>query len=384
MALPQTLGRLTLLQPLGGDTYTTSWLYHDPDRGAPVVVRALADAFVHHPQARADFIGGTGPFQMISSPQYAAVLSTGETPDGTPYVVAPYVAAPPPTPPWPAFNPPSPASMPAPSQPAKRRWPLIVGLVTALVVLVALGITLGLTVGTSSTSTSHPASHPAGEQPSRPAAQPGGTSSDVPTVGQCRALTDATVPKASDSTPAIACSQTHTAKTYYVGRFQGSTMNSTYAGEICAEHLPAGLGLTQKQAALTAYQVLFFGPTKAQWAAGQRWFRCDVGLLAGTHVLPLPSDLTPTPLPDSLAACLDQQGQTTPCNRSHVLRASGTYNLTGPSLPSPAKAQAQGRTQCPRGSAYFTWPNDAAEYKAGMRTGVCWSPDSAGTGGTNT
>lgn len=443
MALPQTLGRLTLLQSLGGDTYTASWLYHDPDRGVPVVVRALADAFVQHPQARADFIGGTGPFQAISSPQYVAVRASGQAPDGTPYVVTPYTAAetlegpttpptgspfagpdaaapptapvtpsapalteplptfgPPQTAPyadpastssWPGFVPPPDGPMGWSQPPARRRWPLIVGLLTALVVLAAVGVTAAVTLGGSDNSSSPSPTNPsaAGTQPGagQPSASPstGTPASGTPSVGQCRALTDAVVPKASDSTPAIDCSQKHTAQTYYVGRFNGSKEDNTYAGEVCSEHLAAGLGLSQKQVVLTAYQVLFFAPTSAQWSAGQRWFRCDVALLAGTHVLPLPTDLTPNPLPDSLAACLDQKGETTPCDQTHVLRASGTYTLTGPTLPSRAKAQAQGRAQCPQGSAYFTWPNEAAEYKAGLRTGVCWSVDSPGAGGgTNT
>lgn len=467
MALPQTLGRLTLLRHLGSDTYTVSWLYHDPDRVTPVVVRALGDQWVQHPQARADFIGGTGPFQPISSPQHVTVLASGQAPDGTPYVVTPYAAeaqssgassgaptlvgtpspfappgrtpidlaksspaqpAPPtvdmptapgspaPTGPLPTASAPpaQPAAQPAAQPPAawpsptgavppggtgpgmsgygawdptpkRRLWPLFVGIATAIVLLAGAGVLAAVTIGgnndkPSAASTPGPAGSSPSAQPSptSPAptspAGPAGGASAVPTVGQCRDIADSMVPKQSDPTPAIACSQQHTAQTYYVGHYAGNMPDNTYAGTVCQKQLAAGLGISANQAALTAYQVLFFRPDNAAWAAGQRWFRCDVALLAGTHLLPLPTTLVPHPLPDSLRACLTQKGQRTPCSRTHVVRAFATYSLSGSKPPSAQKAEAQGRAECPGGSVYFTWPS-SAEYQQGIRIGVCWSAD---------
>jgi len=371
VALPQNLGRLTLLHHLGSDTYSTWWLYQDPDRGAPVVVRALADQWIQHPQARADFVGGTGPFQPIVS-QPGSVLDSGEAPDGTPYVVTPY--SPPPTSPPPAgppqFAPPAGWGTP---RPPRKRWPLVVGIIAAVVVLglvclVAIGLAFS-TTGSSGPSISVQSGEPA--VPGNPSA-PSGPGAR-PAVGECRNLSDAAVPRSSDSTPVVDCSQPHTAQTYYVGTFpsgsSGAKPDSTYAGAVCQKHLGAGLGVSESEAALTAYQVVFFAPDSAAWAAGARWFRCDVALTVGNHLLPLPSTLVPHPLPPSLQACLTRQGQPTPCDRTHLVRASGTFTVTG---SNPTQSQAQGRAKCPSGSVYFTWPS-AAEFKQGLRVGVCWS-----------
>lgn len=378
MALPQTLGRLTLLQYLSSDTYTVSWLYHDPERGGPVVVRALADGLAQHPQARADFVGGSGPFQTLTSPQYAAVLDSGQAPDGTPYVVTPYAptAVPPPfhafgAPPGP-LGPPS----PGPSGQPRRRWPLVVGIVVlALVVAVGIGFALAFVTRGSTDSTpplpGRPSAQPSG--PANPSA-PGSTAR--PAVGQCRDLADRSVPLPSDSTPVVDCSQTHTTQTYFVGRYPaGESKPSTgLAGATCQKQLGAGLGVTQRSAALSAYQVVFFGPDAAQWAAGARWFRCDVALIAGTHLLPLPSTLMPKPLPTSLQGCLTQQGAPTPCDQAHLLRAFATFVYTGSKAPSTARGQAQGKAKCPSGTAYAT-PPTADDVKHGYRIGVCWQTE---------
>lgn len=380
MPLPQNLGRLTLLHHLGSDTYTVWSLYHDPDRGTPVVVRALSDQWTHHPQARADFLAGAGPFQSVSSPQHVALLSAGEAPDGTPYVLMPY-AAPTGAPP-PGGGGAAPFSPPAwvPPKQTRRRWPVVAAIVVVVLALATAGI-VALAVGTNGGSGSAGPAVPVPLQPSGQASQPsspatpGAPSGARPQVGQCRNLTDAAVPRPSDSTPVVDCSQSHTAQTYYVGRYRsGSTPDNTYAGAVCRKQLGHGLGVSDKAAALTAYQVVFFGPDSAAWAAGARWFRCDVALMAGNHLLPLPNPLVPSPLPSSLQACLTRQGALTPCDHSHLLRAVATFTVTGSTPPSAKQTQAQGRAACPAGSAIFTGPS-AAEFRQGLRVGVCWAAE---------
>jgi len=114
-----------------------------------------------------------------------------------------------------------------------------------------------------------------------------------PTVGQCWNATTTDAAKWSDweGTPAIGCTGSHTLYTYQVGAISGETGSSwasstdptqltqeiqTKADDACSisKLLPH---LKWNQQLIQQY---FFVPTEAEWKAGQRWVRCDVGVLA--------------------------------------------------------------------------------------------------------
>jgi Septum formation len=114
-----------------------------------------------------------------------------------------------------------------------------------------------------------------------------------PASGQCW---NATTTQAADwadwqGSAAVGCTSSHTLYTYQVGTISGETASTwaapgdstqlspevqTKADDACSIStlLP---GLKWNQQLIEQY---FFVPTVAQWKAGQRWVRCDVGVLA--------------------------------------------------------------------------------------------------------
>lgn len=384
MPLPQSLGRLSLARPLGADAVALTGLYVDHATGQYVVVRTLPDARASDPAAREAFRRGAyagGP-----------VLGTGELPDGTPYVVAPY-AGPPSTPPStppsapPAFaaGPPTfgpPAAYPSPPKPRRSRWPILAA-VAVVLLLVAGGVTAlvlhrgdDTTAASGGTSDTEKATQGSTDPSASPSTDPA-LGPDAPHAGECRNVPDSVIDDLSDSTPTISCQQPHKAYTFYVGRYRGDTVDNDYAARECLRRVSTTLGTTEAKAKLTAYSTIFFQPTDAQWAAGARWFRCDLAIPApGPSLRPLPLGeiLLPDPLPDRLAACRTATREQTPCNEPHAYRAYSTFAIsgTGPTPPPDPVLQAQGRLGCPKPPpAYLTWPSQAT-WKYGDRIGVCW------------
>jgi Septum formation len=125
------------------------------------------------------------------------------------------------------------------------------------------------------------------------ATHPVGAAAVKPTVGECW---NANTTQASDwadweGPAATACAGSHTLYTYDIGKISGETASSwaspsdptsltdaiqTKAEDACkvSTLLP---GQKWNQQLITAY---FFVPTEQQWMAGDRWVRCDVGVLA--------------------------------------------------------------------------------------------------------
>jgi hypothetical protein len=117
-------------------------------------------------------------------------------------------------------------------------------------------------------------------------------------VGQCWNATATQAYNWADweGPAATACASSHTLYTYQVGKISGEPGDSwaapgdstalsneiqTKAGDACgiSALLPH---LKWNQQLINAY---FFVPTEAQWKAGARWVRCDVGVLAtGTRL----------------------------------------------------------------------------------------------------
>ena len=125
---------------------------------------------------------------------------------------------------------------------------------------------------------------------------PAAKSSPAPTKpvsGQCW---NATTTQAADwadweGTSAVACTSSHTLYTYEVGAISGET-SSTWAASGDSTQLSPEVQ-TKADDACSISKLLphlkwnqqlieqyFFVPTKAEWKAGQRWVRCDVGVLA--------------------------------------------------------------------------------------------------------
>lgn len=116
--------------------------------------------------------------------------------------------------------------------------------------------------------------------------------SAAPAVGACYAYKAAVLEGRSTPAQAVDCAAEHTAETFYVGTLPDSF--GTPSAATLARVLSAGRPCTAK--AVNAYlgtpdrvlpsrfiPVVLF-PTDEQWAAGERWVRCDVVLQGGLQL----------------------------------------------------------------------------------------------------
>jgi hypothetical protein len=113
--------------------------------------------------------------------------------------------------------------------------------------------------------------------------------SAAPLVGDCYAYKAAVLKEVSSTAPAVDCNAEHTAETFYVGTLPGTFGSPSEASQ--AKLLSAGrpctvaamnsyLGVPDRQLPSRFQPVVLF-PTDEQWAAGERWVRCDVVLQGG-------------------------------------------------------------------------------------------------------
>jgi hypothetical protein len=110
----------------------------------------------------------------------------------------------------------------------------------------------------------------------------------APKVGDCWATSPALIePLTWKGKAAVPCAQEHNSVTYVVGTLPGATSYSVISakGPQTVKAVQESCGSEAAQTYLghpSPYAVLrintaIFAPTQAQWAAGARWFRCDLG-----------------------------------------------------------------------------------------------------------
>ena len=116
--------------------------------------------------------------------------------------------------------------------------------------------------------------------------------SATPQTGACYAYRAAVLAEASTPAPAVECTAQHTAETYYVGTVpatfglpsEASKAKVLSAGRPCTVRaMNAYLGLQARELPSRFRTVVLF-PTDDQWAAGERWVRCDVVLQGGLQL----------------------------------------------------------------------------------------------------
>ena len=112
------------------------------------------------------------------------------------------------------------------------------------------------------------------------------------TVGSCYAYRAAVLKDVSSTAPVVDCSAQHTAETYYVGTLPdsfGLPSNASQAKQLSAGRpctvaaMNSYLGVPDRQLPSRFLTVVLF-PTDEQWAAGERWVRCDVVLQGGLQL----------------------------------------------------------------------------------------------------
>lgn len=207
------------------------------------------------------------------------------------------------------------------------------------------------------------------------------TTADTPRVGQCHRLSRAQADGYTDSTNPVACSARHDTTTFAVPTLStpmtGMSQDQlTAAGAAaCTKPFLALLGRTAVRRAESTYSYVYFQPTAAQMQAGEAWFRCDLVLVGGDRLLPLPKRLPHPVLPrradDHTTRCLTTDHVATPCSSRHAYRPIGAVRFKPAPYPSSDDFRQAGSELCPAGSRYFTW-SAPGRWAAGDRVLVCY------------
>lgn len=232
----------------------------------------------------------------------------------------------------------------------------------------------------------------------------------APTIGQCWTLPDLVSGQTWHTwggAPAVDCAAEHTAVTFAVAELPDEAYPATDAQDelVLTEALGSALDSacftpTEKQRVGTRIYAFLYFPTAEQWAAGARWARCDLSVLAlgptSTTVLaPL------TQAPDEILAAAHTSYQTcvdTPldaathgpgdgwaeaslvdCAGPHQWKYADGWTLDDAEYPGVEETAALATQMCSdireillgAYSSVF-WPSTQAEWDSGSRDVQCW------------
>jgi hypothetical protein len=207
-------------------------------------------------------------------------------------------------------------------------------------------------------------------------------------VGTCHALTFKEGFHAADPDPAVDCATAHTTVTVKVVALPDSVDWGDAAALSAALDGPcekAKLKLfdgNARSVQMSAYDIWWFEPTKAQKAAGARWIRCDVALTAGETLRPLPTDGDPQlgqlPLDDRVARCRRGKAANyypTACDKKHAYRAAVALKHPGAAYPGLHRMVAWTHRRCTaklgRSFGYYQTPT-RVHWKVGERYTICF------------
>lgn len=208
-----------------------------------------------------------------------------------------------------------------------------------------------------------------------------------PAVGTCKNYDWPDIDKYSESSPAVGCDGPHTARVSAVGRVpRGTTYRSLAAleavprwvGRACLAGEEQLLGGSAWQRELTAYTTLWFVPTRAEWHAGARWFRCATVLRGSSSLLPMPTTAAPlleTAPSGAVHRCLGRRVAVWfSCSEPHTYWARTTFVIPRRAAGDRDAIMRAAARQCARdGAVRYTWPS-ASMIRAGLRLGVCYVP----------
>jgi hypothetical protein len=225
---------------------------------------------------------------------------------------------------------------------------------------------------------------------------------DPPGVGDCRVLTPADIAAPSNDGPVVACDEPHTAETFRVGRFDEDVAEAGWddpalgaaVHDDCRRRWVRFIGADESLALRTLLDWAWFRPAEEQWAAGARWFRCDVvsgtGSSAALRALPRTTRGVLLGRPDDRwLACVDGPTVTgatpVPCSEPHTWRAVTTVVVGEEEdrFPGDRVVEVVSRDFC-RESVLawldypleyefgYTWYHEA-EWEQGNRRSVCWA-----------
>ena len=216
-----------------------------------------------------------------------------------------------------------------------------------------------------------------------------GAMTGAPTVGTCSTMTATQAAARSDHSTIVDCALAHTAQVAGVVRLpQGLQWSQASTARLfhvvvsgCLPQVHATLGRNNATRDSSAYDYVWFTPTKAQREAGARWLSCSVTRPKGTSLATLPTSTAPFlpdgALPDKVARCLTRKGYNTPCSAGHLWRATGTFTVSG-TYPGPRVLARKAINKCAsrvRAGKPYAWTyRDKVTWNVGQdHVVVCYS-----------
>ena len=225
---------------------------------------------------------------------------------------------------------------------------------------------------------------------------------EAPKIGACRVLQPADLAAPSDDTATIPCTRPHNAETYAVGPFKGKLADASYDDpqlgahvyDLCSKAFMKFTGADESLALRSVVSWAWFRPTEDQWAAGARWFRCDVvgGTDASAELVDLPKTARGVLLGipgDRWMACVKgptvSGAPTVPCTEPHDWRAVTTIVVGQPKdkYPGDRLVEVQSRDYCHNSvGGWMNYPIDykyaytwfhKADWELGNRRSICWA-----------
>ncbi|MDT0187074.1 septum formation family protein [Microbacterium sp. ARD31] len=206
----------------------------------------------------------------------------------------------------------------------------------------------------------------------------------APVVGQCSDMSRAELDLPSYGEPAVDCAGTHTALVTSVltlpdGLAYDSADLTELAVGTCSDAQRQAAGASRLGVRLTAYAIGWFIPTPEQQAAGARWLRCDLVLLGGAELLPLPGtlDVGKFPYKSTVSRCLTGPDYAvTACSEKHTYRATAAIKTKARRYPSEKAWKRLGTDRCRSATTSrtyrFSWPSKV-DWKVGDRALVCYT-----------
>jgi hypothetical protein len=222
--------------------------------------------------------------------------------------------------------------------------------------------------------------------------QPDGPDFGAPTVGACSTMTAKQSDAQADRSTVVPCSQAHTAKVAGVVQLPDALDYSSGTGKLyramvdrCKPQWNALLGRTHAVRDSSAYQLVWFIPTKNQRQHGARWMSCSVVLRQGTRLAKLPTNKAPLlpsgKLRDRIHRCLlatTTAAITTRCSAKHGWRATGSFVVASKKFPGAKAVNRTARTKCasrvnPRRAYRWTYWTKVNWQVGGDRAVICYT-----------
>jgi Septum formation len=189
--------------------------------------------------------------------------------------------------------------------------------------------------------------------------QPDGPDFGAPTVGACSTMTAKQAAAQADHSTVVPCSEAHTAKVAGVvsvpDRLDFSQIAKLYRVMVnrCRPKVNALLGRTDRVRDSSAYDLVWFIPTKTQRQHGARWISCSVVLRQAFKLAKLPTNKTPLlpsgRLGEGIHRCLLKDTSrviTTRCVAGHGWRATGSFVISSSTYPGHKAINHKARTKC--------------------------------------